>query len=185
MMQPLLTCCSLRFLGRMPLHLALGTGDVNITRLLIEHGAEVNSAEEYGNTPLLIACDRANLELVRLLIEHGAHPNLCGVFNRTPLSAAAVTGCVDLVQYLIDESAAVDWPDTDGNTAMHHACFRGHDGVFLLLSSALIIAYSFFWSVFSCSMICRSWDFAVARRCRSVEGKCRWSDLVRVDDANA
>lgn len=45
---------------------------VKIAKILLEHGATVNTKEKYGSTPLTWAVDAGCKEMVELLIEHGA-----------------------------------------------------------------------------------------------------------------
>lgn len=61
--------------GKSPIHWAAYDGSTEIARLLIEKGADVNSADEYGVTPLMQACDGGHTDTARLLIEHGANVN--------------------------------------------------------------------------------------------------------------
>jgi ankyrin repeat protein len=63
-----------------PLHAAAAAGDLELTRLLLEHGADPNlaSAPEGQHAPetaLVIAAARGDAELVRLLLDHGATPD--------------------------------------------------------------------------------------------------------------
>lgn len=61
--------------GKTLLHQAAYDGNTEIARLLIEHGANVNAADEYGISPLMSACDGGYVETARLLIERGADVN--------------------------------------------------------------------------------------------------------------
>jgi hypothetical protein len=45
---------------------------LEVVKLLIEKGADINQADKYGHTPLYWASDHGHLELVKLLIEKGA-----------------------------------------------------------------------------------------------------------------
>jgi ankyrin repeat protein len=124
-------------------------------------------------THVRVCVVQASLVLTELLLTSGANVNLCGVFSRTPLASASMTGCVDLVHALLDHGATtssdqmsetseltlglgavVDWPDTDGNTALHHACFRNHDGIL----SRLCLVLSLSLSVFACLSLFLSWS---------------------------
>jgi hypothetical protein len=53
-----------------------GAKDLEKTRLLVEHGANVNAISDDQRTPLMIAARRpGGAPIVKLLLEHGANPN--------------------------------------------------------------------------------------------------------------
>ncbi len=54
--------------GSTPLHETVGFSDTEITKLLIEAGADVNAKDRYGKTPLHLASKSA----AKVLIENGA-----------------------------------------------------------------------------------------------------------------
>ncbi len=47
-------------------------GKVDVARLLLDKGAEVDRACEDGWTPLYIACQEGHVDVARLLLERGA-----------------------------------------------------------------------------------------------------------------
>ena len=58
--------------ARTPLHKAVCGGHIDIVRLLVENGAEVNARDGNDETPLHKAAERGYIEVVRLLVENGA-----------------------------------------------------------------------------------------------------------------
>ena len=80
--------------GFQPLGLASFFGHVNAARLLVERGAEVNSASrnDFKVMPLHSAAATGDpdvrYELAKLLLEHGADPNARQQDDFTPLMAA-------------------------------------------------------------------------------------------------
>lgn len=68
----LIELCLLGFNGQLGLHRACLRGDVEVVRLLLQHGADVNAVNDYNETPLHYACKRANLVVLQCMIEHGA-----------------------------------------------------------------------------------------------------------------
>ena len=70
---------------------AVRRGDVAMTRLLLEHGANPNLNEEGAprGLSLWIAVNDRQRELVRLLLAHGADPNADVESSGTPMSQAA------------------------------------------------------------------------------------------------
>src|SRR5262249_47535470 len=65
------------FGGYTPLHAAAADGHLDLVKLFLELGSDVNAEEDFGNrgTPLEYALKNDNLELMRLLLERGANPN--------------------------------------------------------------------------------------------------------------
>ena len=59
--------------GRTPLHWAASYNSLDVARLLIDRGAEVDARDEDGRTPLHYAARPSCLDVARLLIEHGAN----------------------------------------------------------------------------------------------------------------
>jgi ankyrin repeat protein len=74
--------------GLTALVLAAREGDLESTKLLLEAGADVNQATEYGWTPLLTATNNRHYRLAEYLIEHGADVNKVNKGNWTPLYLA-------------------------------------------------------------------------------------------------
>ena len=70
---------------------AVRRGDVALTRLLLEHGADPNLPEEGAprGLSLWIAVNDRNREIVDLLLAHGADPNAQVESSGTPMSRAA------------------------------------------------------------------------------------------------
>lgn len=49
---------------------------IDMIKLLLEHGADVNGADGDGFTALMCAAYKGSSELVNILIDHGADPNM-------------------------------------------------------------------------------------------------------------
>ena len=57
------------------LHLAARDNDAELVKLLLDHGAEVDPVDTFGNTPLWRAVFAAGEDTIRTLLEHGADPD--------------------------------------------------------------------------------------------------------------
>jgi ankyrin repeat protein len=58
----------------MPLHSAVSSSNVEMTRDLLKRGAPVNARQQHGWTPLHAAAQNGNLEIVEILLQNGADP---------------------------------------------------------------------------------------------------------------
>ncbi|HEY3045705.1 MAG TPA: ankyrin repeat domain-containing protein, partial [Vicinamibacterales bacterium] len=74
--------------GLTPLVFAAREGDIEVSKLLLDAGADVNQTTEYGWTPLLTATNNRNYKLGAYLIERGANVNLANKGGWTPLYLA-------------------------------------------------------------------------------------------------
>jgi uncharacterized protein len=119
--------------GRTPLILAVSTGNLEMTKLLVEHGADVNAraTTEVGSTVLCFAIEGRNLQVLDYLIERGANVDGKSKNGQTPLHYAAAHGLNDLVSSLLQHGSDPDLfgiPDTKGNltTPLMAAAANGH-----------------------------------------------------------
>ncbi len=74
--------------GLTPLHIAVEYGHANITKFLLEHGANPDYPAAKKNvllTPLHIATNRKHAYITKLLLEHGAKINSLNSYGGTPL----------------------------------------------------------------------------------------------------
>jgi len=74
--------------GLTALTFAAREGDIESARKLLDAGADINQATEYGWTPLLTAVNNRNYRLAMLLIERGADVNRANKGGWTPLYLA-------------------------------------------------------------------------------------------------
>ncbi|KAI0893276.1 hypothetical protein F4806DRAFT_504998 [Annulohypoxylon nitens] len=106
----------------------LGLND--IVDRLIRCGYDCNQKGGKLGTPLQAAVVRQHMEIVRTLISHRANPSQEGGIYGTPLIAAVTLGSTDifneLIQACVNLGTGIDTPDSDANTALHHACELGH-----------------------------------------------------------
>ena len=123
-----------------PLIMAAGRGypeGVQITKLLLDSGANPNFANSHGETPLMSAEGFIYREpwgvsshvITKELLILGANPNARSKSGATPLILAAGQPNHDepsFLQELIDAGAEVNAADEDGKTALMAAAEKGH-----------------------------------------------------------
>ena len=72
-----------------PLFIAAGEGDLELCRILIDKGADVNYRMDSGAfTALHRSAAAGSYEVTRLLLSHGAKPNITNRRGKTPLQLA-------------------------------------------------------------------------------------------------
>ncbi|XP_061427815.1 M-phase phosphoprotein 8 isoform X1 [Lethenteron reissneri] len=85
--------------------LAAAFGHLDILRLLIRSGANVNARQKNGSTALIHAAEKNHLSTLALLLENGARVNLQQNNGETALSKACKRGDVEMVRLLLDNFA--------------------------------------------------------------------------------
>ncbi|MCC6390106.1 MAG: ankyrin repeat domain-containing protein [Bryobacterales bacterium] len=118
-----------------PLHWAVY--DEAKARLLLEHGAKIETRQVEGRTALYQAAALGNgNSVVRLLLEKGADANARMVNGATPLMAASRSGNVEVMRMLLAGKAQVNAQSGNGSTALMAAASSGNpDAVRLLLDN--------------------------------------------------
>jgi ankyrin repeat protein len=82
-------------------------GQIDIVKLLIETGADINAKNYngYESTPLMYALVAEHLEVVKLLIKAGANVNAKNIWGETALFLASRKGYEDIIKILIEVGA--------------------------------------------------------------------------------
>lgn len=83
-----------------PLHSAVAIQNINLAKLFLEKGAEVNKSQVDGIRPLHSAVHRGQIEMVELLLKHGADPDLATDDGRTSFDIAEAEGKEELKKML-------------------------------------------------------------------------------------
>jgi hypothetical protein len=86
--------------GRNPLHYAAQEASSDSAKILLEHGAKVDSADNLGFTPLHVAAEYGSTDVVEVLIKAGAKPMTKNTHGETPLDWAQSRKHPDIVQKL-------------------------------------------------------------------------------------
>lgn len=105
-----------------PLMQAAGKGQLDIVKVLVDKGADVNARNnEYGLTPLIYAASKGHLDVVKFLVDKGADVNAREENGLTPLIMAAGLDQIDIVKILVDKGADVNAKDNKGRTPLMFA----------------------------------------------------------------
>ncbi len=86
--------------GNLPLLAATEHSNLPMIRLLVEHGAEVNAANQMGTTALMCAAKNGSASELSYLLAHGAKANLLDKSGNTALSLARQHNRTEAVELL-------------------------------------------------------------------------------------
>jgi len=100
------------------------SGDVELMKLLLAHGADPKISTAHNVTPLAVAAgigwvegvtyewsEKESVEAVKMLLDLGLDPNATSDEGRAPLHGAAHKGRIAVVQMLVDAGAKLDQLD--------------------------------------------------------------------------
>lgn len=118
--------------GWTPLYWSVWAGNVPMSRLLIEHGAQPDAAAWRDVPPVTVAARAGHREAVVLLLESGIDPDSPGAPSG-PLHAAVSTQRTEIVRLLLDRGADIERRDRFGRTPLHWAVTCGHPDMAALL----------------------------------------------------
>lgn len=113
---------------------AAGTGNLEIMRLLLEHGATVDITADEGYTPLMEATVNQHMAAVQLLLEANADPNIVSA-GQTPLAVAVTLNNIELAQLLLAGGADISLP-SQGQSVLQIAEAEGNSAMVNLLRQA-------------------------------------------------
>jgi ankyrin repeat protein len=112
--------------GITPLHAAIKTGNVEIVRYLLEHGAKTNIRDFQKRTPLMMMDEDATPELFDLLVQYRAKLNLIDKEKNNILHHAAVNGVdADLVKRIALNGVPINGVNKEGRTPLMAASEEG------------------------------------------------------------
>lgn len=108
-----------------PLHMAVQIGDAELTRMLLEAGADVNSIDRWGESPLFGAVRIGLADIADFLLEWGADIEHRSSNSMTPLHAAALSEQTGMIEWLLEHGADLYATDYQGWNALHFAAWGG------------------------------------------------------------
>ena len=117
-----------------PLHNAVAFGDkgIEVVKLLLQNGAEVDIRNAEQRTPLHDACKtNVNLEVVKLLLDKGSEVIAVDSEGKEPLhhvlSDGASSEARNVAELLISVGGGVNKADAEGKTPLHYAASSGDE----------------------------------------------------------
>ena len=124
-----------------PLHIAVQSGNIKITKLLLEHGANPNLPVTTlnANTVLELALITGKIKMLKILLDYGANPNQREPdTEKTPIMVAVYFAPSECVQLLIEKGADVNAVDVYGRTALMNVASFDDDDNKLAIARLLI-----------------------------------------------
>ena len=118
---------------RTPLIIAAERADFEISKLLIEKGAEVNVKGKEGWTPLKFAAWHGHLGLCSLLLENGAKDLYTAAYYISALPFRLKQKHLDACKLFIEKGASVNAKTRSGATSLMLAAYNGHSNLCTLL----------------------------------------------------
>jgi len=116
-----------------PLNRALFDGNIELTRDLLERGAELTVQAHDDFIPLQAASLGGLTEAIRFLLEQGVDMTAQNTHGLPPLHLASLAGHVEVVRILLEHGADPTTRCPSGRTSLFVASFGGHIGVVRIL----------------------------------------------------
>jgi len=123
--------------GRLPLDLALESGQYGIASSLVDHQVNLNELDRNGWSSLHLAIDRGDSEACDFLLKKGTQVNLPTQGERnTPLHLIAASSFPDLSEiasHIIENNGDINFQNQNGETALHIAIQNENESMLVLL----------------------------------------------------
>ena len=108
-----------------PLLWAARNGHIDMLKLLLDKGADVETQGYNGMRALHHVCNSSKEKCVEILLEADANPNATDDANSTPLHWAAARGVLNIIVRLSDKGADPNVATKTGVRPIHKACIYG------------------------------------------------------------
>uniref|UniRef100_A0A665V3H2 Uncharacterized protein n=1 Tax=Echeneis naucrates TaxID=173247 RepID=A0A665V3H2_ECHNA len=112
--------------GRSPLHLAAYKGHIEVVRILLKAGCDLDIQDDGEQTALHRAAVVGNSDVISALIQEGCALDRQDKDGNTALHEVSWHGFSQSVKLLVKAGANVHAKNKAGNTALHLSCQNGH-----------------------------------------------------------
>jgi len=120
--------------GTRALHWAVYHGETELVRRLLDAGADVTAANDYGSTPMSEAAVRGDVEILKMLLDAGADVDSPNADGQTALMVLARTDNIAAARLLLERGADVNAAeDRKGQTALMWAAAQSRPAMVDLL----------------------------------------------------
>jgi ankyrin repeat protein len=106
-------------------------------RLLLDHSADINQAENNGSTPLIWASYWGHIQVLDVLLNAGANLEHASKEGQTALLRGVAEYQSAAVQFLLNRGADFTKVDNAGQTALSIARERGYEAIVGLLENTV------------------------------------------------
>jgi hypothetical protein len=134
-----------------PLIEAAGRGNLELVKILLEKGVNVNAENDHGLTALMTASAQGHVEVAQLLVDRDADVDARDSAGETALMYAASKGFFEVVKLLVENGAGVAVEESSLVKAMAVARKNGHEKTvqFLKVRSYVLPRETWFGKVIS------------------------------------
>jgi len=94
---------------------------LNMVRLLINSGADIERKDKNSNTPLSCAVRAGSIDILKELVQAGVNLKVRDENGYTPLIYAVKRRSTVIINYLISQGVEINEKDNEGYTALMHA----------------------------------------------------------------
>jgi len=108
-----------------PLTASARTGNLEITKFLIDKGANINFKKRGVSVPFLAAAQGGNIDIVKLFLEKGANVNYIDEGHGSALMSAAREGKTNVINFLLKEGANINAINNGQGNALMCAARHG------------------------------------------------------------
>ena len=112
---------------------ACENGDLDIVKLALHKGADINHEGKKCKTPVYKAATKARWNVVKYLCENGADAGISNKSGLSILRQPAIDGETEIVKMLLSKGAAADKEDKEGVTPIVHAAINNHFNIVKIL----------------------------------------------------